>query len=137
MHTQFHFSSFSSFRPHFQDTFWRSSWAWISSHLVSLERSRFLVSIGLDLKWFGAIFVEISRLKREVTQCRKFNSTILGKFISPNLEQILRSPFCGKYMSHLTSFCFKCIALVVTKSVQFIAWKQSKNSSFHLKRIIH
>ena len=91
--TQFHLSSFSSFQPYFQATFWRPSRAWISSHLVSLERSRFLVFIGPDLAWFGVIVVEILCMEGEVTQCRKFNSTILGKFISPNLEQTLRSHF--------------------------------------------
>ena len=129
-HTQFHFSSFSSFQPYFQATLWRPSWAWISSHLVSLERSRFLVSIGPDLAWFGAIVVEILCMEGEVTQCRKFNSTILGKFISPNPEQILRSHFFGKYMTHHTSICFRCIAPFVTKSVHFIAWNGPKTALF-------
>jgi len=39
----------------------------------------------------------------EVMQCRKLNSTIFGKFISPNPGQISSSPFYGKYMTHHTS----------------------------------
>ena len=46
MHTQFHFSPFSSFQPYFKAAVWRSSWVQISLNLVSLERFRCLVSIG-------------------------------------------------------------------------------------------
>ena len=63
MHSQFYFYSFSSFQPHFGSTVWRSFGAWISSNLVSLERSRCLVSMGLDLVCFGATVIKISRLE--------------------------------------------------------------------------
>ena len=66
----------------------------------------------------------------EVMQCRKLNSTIFGKFISPNPGQILSSPFYGKYMTHHTSIWFRRIAPFVAESVYFLCTKTSQIQLF-------
>ena len=111
-------------------TIWRPFRALFYSNIISLENSRYLVSIGSDFVIFWAAIVEISRPEGRWCSVGDSVMFLLKKFIPSSPWQISSSSFCERWLRPHNSSWFSWIAPIFAQLVQFVAWNWSKNNLF-------
>ena len=78
------FHLFPGFWSYFCVTIWRSFWPPFSSNFISLEKSRFLVSIDSNLARFGATIIKILCPKGRWRSVRNSVTFFFKKFVPSN-----------------------------------------------------